>query len=162
MTKAEKNQQIKQITQELLERLNNTNGDSSPAADGGSLMEQQSRHESDSSSIADEKEIHNKLTQILNLIGDENSRDEAGADIVRSEEEFSRKMAEEVYDEIPGDGSEDLDLYQIQTEEIEVSDEQDLEAEIKKIAVQFFPTEDEEEKTDEPTEEERQQMARAQ
>ena len=44
-------------------------------ADGGSPnsraideMEQQSRHESDTSSLADEKEIHNKLTQILNLI----------------------------------------------------------------------------------------------
>ena len=112
MSKAEKNQQIKQITQELLERLNNANGDNSPSPDGHDMMEQQSRHESDSSSLADEKEIHNKLTQILNLIGDENSRDEAGADIVRSEEEFSRKMAEEVYDESTGgDGSEDLDLY---------------------------------------------------
>ena len=70
-------------------------------------MEQQSRHESDSSSLADEKEIHNKLSEILNLIGDEGSRDESGEEIVRSEEEFSRRMADEVFD----DTSEDLDLY---------------------------------------------------
>lgn len=52
--------------------------------------------------------MHNKLTQILSLIGDPNSQDENGADLVTSEEEFSRKMAEEVFEE---GGSEDLDLY---------------------------------------------------
>ena len=40
MSKAEKNQQIKQITQELLERLNNANGDNSPSPDGHDMMEQ--------------------------------------------------------------------------------------------------------------------------
>lgn len=76
-------------------------------------MDQQSRHESDTSSLADEKEIHNKLTQIMNLIGDGQGQDDA-EDIVRSEEEFSRKMAEEVNDEYIDDGSDtDLDLYQI-------------------------------------------------
>ncbi len=60
MSKAEKNQQIKQITQELLDRLS-----SNP--DGQNQLneiqaDQQSRHESDTSSLADEKEIHNKLT----------------------------------------------------------------------------------------------------
>ena len=71
-------------------------------------MEQQSRHESDSSSQADEKEIHNKLGQILNLIGDGETRNEDGEDIVRSEDEFSRRMADEVYDDV---ASEELDLY---------------------------------------------------
>jgi len=35
--------------------------------------------------LADEKEIHNKLSQILNLIGDEGSRDEAGEELVNDE-----------------------------------------------------------------------------
>ena len=93
-------------------------------------MEQQSRHESDSSSQADEKEIHNKLGQILNLIGDGETRNEDGEDIVRSEDEFSRRMADEVYDDV---ASEDLDLYQIDTNELE-EDNLDLEAEMRKIA----------------------------
>ena len=62
MTKAEKNQQIKQITQELLDRLNsNAQADGSPTR-AITDMDQQSRHESDTSSLADEKEIHNKLS----------------------------------------------------------------------------------------------------
>ena len=48
----------------------------------------------------------------MNLIGDESNQDDSGNDIVRSEEEFSRKMAEEVYDEsIDGGSDTDLDLY---------------------------------------------------
>ena len=93
-------------------------------------MEQQSRHESDSSSQADEKEIFNKLGQILNLIGDGETRNEDGEDIVRSEDEFSRRMADEVYDDV---ASEDLDLYQIDTNELE-EDNLDLEAEMRKLA----------------------------
>lgn len=69
MSAAERNQQVKQITQELLDRLNsNYQADGSPTK----IMQQddqQSRHESDTSSLADEKEIHNKLSQIMNLIG---------------------------------------------------------------------------------------------
>ena len=49
------------------------------------------------------------MTQILTLINDPNSQDENDADIVRDEEEFSRKMAEEIFDE--ENGSEDLDMY---------------------------------------------------
>ena len=53
------------------------------------------------------------MSQIMCLIGDENNAEE-DTDIVRSEEEFSRKMAEEVYDEsIDGGSDTDLDLYQI-------------------------------------------------
>ena len=53
------------------------------------------------------------MSQIMCLIGDENNTEEE-SDIVRSEEEFSRKMAEEVYDEsIDGGSDTDLDLYQI-------------------------------------------------
>ena len=66
------------------------------------------------------------------LIGDENNTEEE-SDIVRSEEEFSRKMAEEVYDESGEAGSDtDLDLYQIQAEEVE-DDELDIEAEMQKL-----------------------------
>jgi len=62
------------------------------------------------------------------MIGDTNNQDES--DIVRSEEEFSRKMAEEVYDEsIDGGSDTDLDLYQIQAEEVEDS-ELDIEEEM--------------------------------
>ena len=64
----------------------------------------------------------------MNMIGDTNNQDES--DIVRSEEEFSRKMAEEVYDEsIDGGSDTDLDLYQIQAEEVEDS-ELDIEEEM--------------------------------
>jgi hypothetical protein len=43
--------------------------------------------------------VHNKLTQILNLIGEnESNTDETGEDLIRNEEEFTRKMTEEVYD----------------------------------------------------------------
>jgi len=109
ISKAEKNQQIKQITQELLDRLA-SQGKNDHAADSDLAIEQQSRHESDSSSLAEEKEIHNKLTQILNLIGDDRHRDESGEEFVRSEEEFSQRIVDDVLD----DNSEDLDLYQIQ------------------------------------------------
>ena len=166
MTKAEKNQQIKQITQELLDRLNsNAQADGSPTR-ALTDMDQQSRHESDTSSLADEKEIHNKLSQIMCLIGgDENNGEEVDTDIVRSEEEFSRKMAEEVYDEsIEGGSDTDLDLYQIQAEEVEDS-ELDIEAEMQKLKLEFFLNEteevEEEKKSAEPTEAERQRMARA-
>ncbi len=109
MSKAEKNQQIKQITQELLDRLS-----SNP--DGQNQLnemqaDQQSRHESDTSSLADEKEIHNKLTQIMNLIAEDGNRDEAGEEIVKSEEEFSRRMVEDIIDQSSEAGSEDLDMY---------------------------------------------------
>ena len=113
--------------------------------------DQQSRHESDTSSLADEKEIHNKLSQIMNLIGNESDRDEDGTDIVRSEEEFSRKMAEEVYDEsIDGGRSEDddLDLYQIQAEEVE-DEGLDIEAEMRNLQLEFFLNEEEESKEEE-------------
>lgn len=97
------------------------------------------------------------------LIGDENNAEE-DTDIVRSEEEFSRKMAEEVYDEsIDGGSDTDLDLYQIQAEEVEDS-ELDIEAEMQKLKLEFFlneADEEEEKKNAEPTEEERRRMARA-
>jgi len=83
----------------------------------------------------------------MNLIGDENDRDEEGTDIVRSEDEFARKMAEEVYDDsIDGGKSEDddLDLYQIQAEEVE-DEELDIEAELQKLQLEFFLNEEEEE-----------------
>ena len=91
------------------------------------------------------------------LIGDENNAEEE-SDIVRSEEEFSRKMAEEVYDEsIDGGSDTDLDLYQIQAEEVE-DDEMDIEAEMQKLQQDYFlneAVEEEEKKQAEPTEEER-------
>ena len=55
-------------------------------------------------------------------------------------------MAEEVLNDIDDDASSnnDLDLYQIQAEELEEED-WDIEAEMKKLALQFFPDENEEE-----------------
>lgn len=103
------------------------------------------------------------MSQIMCLIGDENNTEEE-SDIVRSEEEFSRKMAEEVYDEsIDGGSDTDLDLYQIQAEEVE-DDELDIEAEMQKLKQEFFlneAEEEEEKKQAEPTAQERQRMARA-
>lgn len=125
-------------------------------------MEQQSRHESDTTSVTDEKEIHNKLIQILNLIGDESgSPIEAGGDIVCSEEEFAKKMAEEVNDESSEGGDNDLDLYQIQTDELEEED-LDFEAEMKKLAPQFFTQEEESKKEDELSEVDLERMQKAQ
>lgn len=115
------------------------------------MEDQQSRHESDSSSLADEKEIHNKLSQIMNLIGDEGSRDESGEELVRDEQEFARRMAEEVLD----DTSEDLDLYQIEADELADQEGLDVEAELQKIALEFFPEAVEEEKNEVEDEEER-------
>ena len=64
--------------------------------------------------------MHNKLTQILNLIGEnESNTDETGEDLIRNEEEFTRKMAEEVYDEKTDEEDADLDLYHIQADELE-------------------------------------------
>jgi len=64
--------------------------------------------------------VHNKLTQILNLIGEnESNTDETGEDLIRNEEEFTRKMAEEVYDEKTDEEDADLDLYHIQADELE-------------------------------------------
>ena len=63
-------------------------------------------------------------------------------DIISSEEEFTRKMAEEVYEEtLSGSQSEDLDLYQIEADELEDSD-YDLDTEIDKLALQYFLNED--------------------
>ena len=55
-------------------------------------------------------------------------------------------MAEEVYDEI-SEGNDDLDLYQIQADELE-ENEVDISMELQKIAFQFFPEYEEEEKQD--------------
>ena len=65
----------------------------------------------------------------MNLIGDENYRDEEGTDIIQSDEEFSRKMAEEVFEESNDDSGVDLDLYQIETEELEEA-EHDVDVEL--------------------------------
>ena len=54
-------------------------------------------------------------------------------------------MAEEVYD----DTSEDLDLYQIEADELPELEEHDVEAELQKLAAEFFPAVDEEEKKSE-------------
>lgn len=150
MSKAEKNQQIKQITQELLERL--SNGPATGSTEFELQDDQQSRHESDTSSLADEKEIHNKLTQIMNLIAEDGNRESEEEDIVRSEEEFSRRMADEVFDSVSDAGSEDLDLYQIQADEL-ADDELDFEAEMQKLAIQFFPNNESEEEKVEDDEE---------
>ena len=93
--------------------------------------------------MADEKEIHNKLNQIMDLIGGESPDDDEHADdIISSEEEFTRKMAEEVYEEsLTGSQSDDLDLYQIEADEL-VDSDYDLDTEIDKLAIQYFLNED--------------------
>ena len=172
MSSSQKNQQIKQLTQELLDRLTNA-----AEAEGGSPtrtfdeMEQQSRHESDTSSLADEKEIHNKLTQILNLINysPENPDNMEQEDIVRSEEEFTQRMVEEIVDESTGEvgNMEELDLYQIQVDDdLDDGDNQlDVEEEMQKLAQDYFlneeESEEEEKKGDEISEEELQRLERA-
>jgi len=87
----------------------------------------------------------------MNLIAEDGNRDSDEEEIVRSEEEFSRRMADEVFDSVSDAGSEDLDLYQIQADEL-ADDETDFEAEMQKLAIQFF-NEIEEEKVEEDDEE---------
>ncbi len=82
----------------------------------------------------------------MNLIADDGNRDEAGEEIVKSEEEFSRRMVEDIIDQSSEAGSEDLDMYQIQADELELS-ELDFEAEMQKIAFKFFPSSQEKEET---------------
>ena len=85
----------------------------------------------------------------MDLIGGDQNEDAADLaedgnvdDIISSEEEFTRKMAEEVYEEtLSGSQSEDLDLYQIEADELEDSD-YDLDTEIDKLALQYFLNED--------------------
>ena len=48
------------------------------------------------------------------MIGDDGGREEGDEELVRDEQEFARRMAEEVLD----DTSEDLDLYQIEADEL--------------------------------------------
>ena len=60
-------------------------------------------------------------------------------------------MAEEVLD----DTSEDLDLYQIEADELAEQEELDVDAELQKIALEFFPLAVEEAKTEIDDEEER-------
>ena len=113
------------------------------------------------------------MTQILNLINyvpEENP--DSGVeqeDIVRSEEEFTRRMAEEVFDESTGEvgaNMEDLDLYQIQVDdELDEDNALDVEEEMQKLAQDYFlneeESEEEEKKEDEISEEERQRLERA-
>lgn len=51
-------------------------------------------------------------------------------------------MAEEVNDEAADGGDDDLDLYQIQTDELDEED-LDIEAEMQKLAPQYFLFEEE-------------------
>lgn len=71
-------------------------------------------------------------------------------------------MADEVVNETSDAGSEDLDLYTIQADEL-AEDGLDVEAEMQKLAREFFPEEEEEEekKAPEDDEEERRFQARA-
>jgi len=62
--------------------------------------------------------------------------------LVRSEEEFSRTMAEELFDGVDDVMSDNLDLYQIQADELD--DDLDMETELQKLALEFFPEEEEE------------------
>ena len=90
-------------------------------------------------------------------------------DIVRSEEEFTQRMAEEVFDESTGEvgAMEELDLYNIQVDDdLDDEDNQlDLEEEMQKLADDYFlneeESEEEEKKEDEISEEERQRLERA-
>ena len=94
--------------------------------------------------------MHNKLTEILALIGDEaKAEEDASGTLLYNEEEFSRRMAEEVLDETAG--SEDLDLYQIQQEEL-AEELVDVEEELQKLALEFFQDDEEEAKEESPDE----------
>ena len=90
-------------------------------------------------------------------------------DIVRSEEEFTQRMVEEIVDESTGEvgNMEELDLYQIQVDDdLDDGDNQlDVEEEMQKLAQDYFlneeESEEEEKKGDEISEEELQRLERA-
>lgn len=60
-----------------------------------------------------------------------------GEGLVRSEEEFSRNMVEELFDGVDDVMSDNLDLYHIEQDELD--DDLDMELELKKLALEFFP-----------------------
>lgn len=68
--------------------------------------------------MADEREIHKKLNQILNLLDEiQNEREMEQEFEPTSEEKFSQKLCEDVFD---SEGKEaDLDMYLIQTDELD-------------------------------------------
>ena len=88
---------------------------------------------------------------------------------MRSEEEFTQRMVEEVVDESTGEvgNMEELDLYQIQVDDdLDDEDNQlDVEEEMQKLAQDYFlneeESEEEEKKEDEISEEERLRLERA-
>ena len=57
-------------------------------------LDQQSKHESDTSSMADEREIHLKLNQILTILDDINGQKDAEP---LPEEKFSQSLFEDVF-----------------------------------------------------------------
>jgi len=69
-------------------------------------------------------------------------------------------MAEEVMDDQTSE--DDLDLYQIEADELNEQEELDVDAELMKIALEFFPGAVEEEKNEVEDEEERKFWERAQ
>lgn len=89
----------------------------------------------------------------MNLINDDvGNIDANGSDIIKSEEEFSRKMAEEVYDESGANGDEDLDLYQIIADELQEEGVVDFEREMKNLFKMFFVREGQTEGDEDPEE----------
>lgn len=70
----------------------------------------------------------------MKIIGEDGgSVDANGSDIIKSEEEFSRKFAEEVYDEANGADDQDLDLYAIKADELQEEGVVDFEREMRRL-----------------------------
>jgi len=108
-----KRDQIKSITEDLLKQLNE-----SMEAKGGErvLSDELSRHESETSSMADEKEISHKLQQILRLLnekGEEKKQEEEEKEI-----DYKKQMVQDVCSE-GVEGHNDLELYVIKADEVD-------------------------------------------
>jgi predicted HD phosphohydrolase len=112
-----KQTQIKTITQELLQKLNESY-QSKPLSDEDQLSQIDSR--SETSSVADEKEIHSKLKQILHILNQQKAEKHEG-----EEEEHiqphTERMVKDVFDEA---STEELQLYVFQANEIGGTDQQ--------------------------------------
>lgn len=115
-----KKTQIKTITEELLNRLNESynQGKALPVDDDS--LSQVSMRESDTSSVADEKEIHQKLKQILQILNEQKSQEEQIKEQDEEEKadsrEYKNRLVQDVFDEA---STEELQLYVISANPVE-------------------------------------------
>lgn len=104
-----KKDQIKTITEELLKQLNDAYNQGKPVVDEDGLSVDS---RSETSSVADEREIQHKLQQILHLLTEKKSEEQIQAEeqqeVERHGSDMKEQFVQEVYSESTQDG---MDLF---------------------------------------------------